>query len=100
MVYRELDLVRVKGKDKAVRIYEPVMPAEHVPQTLLNELESHEKALDWYRKGNWDKAEAQFISLQKMTNHPVYAIYITRIQAVRLAPPQDDWYGVHNFESK
>ena len=100
MIYRELDWVRVKGKDKAVRIYEPVTATSQASQALLDELESYHKGLNWYRKQKWEKAEAQLISLQKMSHHPIYAIYMARIEAFKHTPPKSDWYGVFNFESK
>ena len=100
MLYRELDLVRVKGKDKAVRIYEPVINEKQATQLILSELNQHREALDCYRKQDWEKAEKHFLSLQNTGNHPIYAIYIQRIQAYKHTPPAENWGGAYNFETK
>ena len=100
MVYRELDIVRVKGKDNAVRIYEPIGPQSDLLKTTLDELSEYEAALALYRNGQFKLAKAQFKRLQKANPLPVYAIYIERIQAFSVAPPPSDWGGVHTFDRK
>lgn len=100
MIYRELDLVRVKGKDKAVRIYEPVGDIKLGTQQMLDELTGYDEALYFYRDRDFKSAEKQFLALQKIRNHPVYEIYIQRIHAFKQTPPKTDWDGAFNFESK
>ncbi len=39
VVFREIDRVRVKGKDTAVAIYEPLGPEGELPQAMLDELQ-------------------------------------------------------------
>jgi len=100
MIYRELDLVRVKGKDEAVRIYEPIGAVNKVAKEKLDELNIFDAVLKLYRSQQWDLAENQLGHLQKVTPHPIYDIYIERIQQFRRAPPKANWDGVHTFESK
>jgi adenylate cyclase len=100
VIYRELDLVRVKGKDEAVRIYEPVGMQGEVMQEKLDELARFHAAVQLYRNRQWDLAENQLNSLQQAMPSPIYSIYIERIQQYKHLPPALDWDGVHNFESK
>ena len=100
MLYRELDLVRVKGKDNAVRIFEPMIAKKQATELILSELNHYHEALDCYRKQDWKKAEKHFLSLQQIENHPIYAIYIQRIQAFKRTPPDENWGGIYHFETK
>lgn len=100
MIYRELDVVRVKGKDEAVRIYQPVGMRDEVSQEKLDELGKFHAALQLYRTQQWSLAENQLRHLKEATSTPVYAIYIERIHQFKLTPPAAGWDGVHIFESK
>jgi len=100
-IYRELDIVRVKGKDKPVVIYEPVCVAGEEDKSLKDELKLYRETLKLYRAQNWDLAEMQFINLQKL--HPqrhLYAMYIERIAHYRQNPPGAGWDGVFTFQTK
>ena len=100
VVYRELDLVRVKGKDIAVHIYQPLAYAEQVSATTMDELNSYHEALNLYRNKAFTQAEKLFKRLQKTGNHPIYVIYIERIQQLKKVKLNANWNGVHIFESK
>jgi adenylate cyclase len=100
-VYRELDIVRVKGKDKPVTIFEPLGLEGEVSKDTLNELKLYREALKLYRNQNWDLSEMQFINLHNMnTQQVLYSLYIERIKQYRRSPPDADWDGAFNFEAK
>jgi adenylate cyclase len=100
-VYRELDIVRVKGKDKPVVIYEPVCAAGEEDKVLQDELKLYRETLKLYRAQNWDLAEMQFINLQQMyPQRALYAMYMERIAHYRQNPPDADWDGVFTFQTK
>jgi adenylate cyclase len=96
--YRYLDTVRVKGKGKPVAIYEPL--DETRAGQLRDELALFNEAIRHYRSRNWDLAEVQLLNLQKMSLHPLYAMYLQRIAGYRLNPPDAAWDGVFNLEIK
>jgi adenylate cyclase len=101
MVFRELDRVRVKGKDEPVTIYEPLGQSGDVDSAVLNELKLWGQALRLYRARDWDMAELQLINLQKANpGRVVYQLYIDRIAHYRANPPGDDWDGAFRFETK
>jgi adenylate cyclase len=99
--YRDLDLVRVKGKEEPVAIYEPLAPSIEVSSDELEELELHEETLILYRAQEWDKAETQFADLQKLSpERLLYQIYMERIAEYRKTPPADNWDGVFTHTTK
>lgn len=100
-VYRELDQVKVKGKDKAVVIFEPLCKSNQITRELKDELKLYKQALDYYRGQNWDMAEMQFISLSKQSPRgKLYGIYAERCAYFRQHPPGKDWDGVFTFKTK
>jgi adenylate cyclase len=101
IVFRELDRVRVKGKDRAVTIFEPVGVEGEVAAARLDELERFHRALKLYRSQNWDGAEMQFIDLQKIESEgKLCAAFLQRIAFLRANPPGSDWDGAFTFETK
>jgi adenylate cyclase len=100
-VYRELDHVRVKGKDKPVAIYEPLGLSGEVDKALRDELELFHEVRRLYRKQDWDLAELQLLNLQRMSpDTALYRIYAERVAHFRKNPPGDDWDGVFVFQTK
>jgi adenylate cyclase len=99
--YRELDRVRVKGKDQPVTIYQPLGLAKQQPRELLGELKLYREALKLYRTENWDMAELQFLNLHSA--HPderLYQLYCERIEHFRADPPDSGWDGVFTHKTK
>jgi len=100
-VYRELDRVRVKGRDKALAIYEVLGAKEEVNQAALTDLQQYLEALAAYRNQDWPQAEALFSSLsQAQPLCRLHAIYQERIVYFKKNPPAADWDAVVNFEEK
>jgi adenylate cyclase len=100
-VYRELDLVRVKGKNAPVAIYEPVGKAADVDQATLAEIGQWEEALALVRAQRWVDAAACIGALHSA--HPergLYALYARRIAQYREHPPGAGWDGVTTFDTK
>ncbi len=99
--YRELDRVRVKGKDKPVTIYEPVGYTSALDKEVKKEIRLYRDALKLFRSQNWDMAEIQFLNLSKMNpERMLYAVYIQRIAHYRNHSPGDKWDGVWTHTSK
>ncbi len=100
-IYRELDLVRVKGKDKPVAIYEPIGLTSEVEKSKQDEVKLFHEVRRLYRKQDWDQAELQLMNLQRLSPHTaLYQIYIERIGYFRKNPPPPDWDGVYVFQTK
>ena len=99
--YRELDVVKVKGKDEPVAIYEPLGPKGSLSSDLRNDLARHRGALKLFRAQQWEQAEAEFFSLSRGTNpHKAYELFMERIAYYRKNPPGEKWDGVFTFKTK
>jgi adenylate cyclase len=100
-VFRELDLVRVKGKNEPVAIYEPLGHKNDIGKDVTSELTRYKQALMAFRKQFWDKAETEFFNLSRSyPNSVLYQEYLNRIATYRKNPPGDDWDGVYTHTSK
>jgi adenylate cyclase len=99
--YRELDRVKVKGKDRPVTIFEPLGLKDQLTSGMRRELELYREALKLYRSQNWDMAELQFLNLQQARPESLlYGEYLHRIGVFRTDPPPEAWDGVFTHQSK
>ncbi|MBK8016451.1 MAG: adenylate/guanylate cyclase domain-containing protein [Betaproteobacteria bacterium] len=101
VVFRELDRVRVKGKDEPVTIYEPVGMQGEVPKEKLDRMKLFHQALKFYRAQDWDKAELQLLNLQRAdAKDGLYSAFLDRVAYLRSHPPGPAWDGVFDFDTK
>ncbi len=99
-VFRELDRVRVKGKDEPVGIYEPLGREGEVAKPVLDELKMWNQALRAYRTQDWDQAEVALLNLSRVSPHKLYEVYGERVAHYRKEPPGADWDGAWTFDTK
>lgn len=100
-VFRELDRVRVKGKDLPVAIYEPLGLREDLSTETVTELVSYESALFQYREQHWQLARDALEHLREQApERLLYSIYLERVEYFMHNPPGDDWDGVYTFTTK
>jgi len=101
IVYRELDIVQVKGRDKPIGIYEPIALEEEITDGELVEMEKSKKAVSAYLKQDWLNARLFFEELQKMSpERKLYSIYLERISNFMNHPPPVNWDGVFIHTTK
>jgi adenylate cyclase len=101
VVFREVDRIKVKGKDEAVTIYEPLGLEGEVGRAALDELKIWNQALRAYRAQQWDQVEVQLLNLQRMNpGCGLYRVYAEKAAEMRRNPPPADWAGVTVFEEK
>jgi adenylate cyclase len=101
VVFREIDRVRVKGKDEPVVIFEPVGAEGKVSKAELDELKLWNQVIKLYRSQDWDQAELQLFNLKKLApDRFLYDLYAKRIAEYRSNPPGQGWDGVTTFETK
>jgi adenylate cyclase len=100
-VFRELDLVRVKGKNEPVAIFEPIGHKNDLEKSVTSELRAYKQALKHFRAQSWDKAELDFFNLTRLDpDRLLYQVYLDRVAFFRNEPPGDDWDGVFTHTSK
>ncbi|MEX0738402.1 MAG: adenylate/guanylate cyclase domain-containing protein [Pseudohongiella sp.] len=97
--WRELDLVRVKGKQAPVRIYELVGLRADLSPAAETELAQFAQALQCYRSRQWDAALDILRALSDIRPMTLYQLYSDRIDELRDTAPAD-WDGVYAFSTK
>ena len=99
---REIDLVRVKGQDQAVSIFEAL--DYHTDETfpsMATVLEAFETGLSQYRQRNWRAAFTAFeTALAENPGDGPSALYRERCKIYLTNPPGDDWDGVWTMQTK
>jgi adenylate cyclase len=96
--YREIDKIRVVGKQQPVTIYEPLEGLSILDDTTA---ECFGAALALYRAREWDKARNAFNSvLDSASGDKPSKIYVERCEYFMHNPPSGDWDGVFNRADK
>ncbi|MBU1355059.1 MAG: CHASE2 domain-containing protein [Candidatus Edwardsbacteria bacterium] len=99
---RELDLLRVVGKEQPVRVYELLGLSEaDVPEKKKQAVEIYLKGLAEYRAKNWDGAIALFQqALEVDPEDGPSQTYIGRCEDFKVLPPPENWDGVFVMKTK
>ncbi|HUP90553.1 MAG TPA: adenylate/guanylate cyclase domain-containing protein [Longimicrobiales bacterium] len=101
IAFRELDRVRVKGRDAAVTIYEPLGILGELPPEILEQAEVFGRGLELYRRQEWGQAEQQFEELDRRSpGVRLHQVFLERIAYLRLHPPGVTWDGTFTFQIK
>ncbi len=100
MAFRELDLVRVKGKFEPVAIYEPLGPEDELDEPTREASARFAEILDRYRAQDWDAAERLLRLAAAQQDELLYNVYLDRIERFRKDPPPPNWDGVFEHLSK
>ncbi len=98
--FMKIDVVRVKGKETPVAIYEPLGPKDGLADAVRQGAAGFEAAFAAYQKQDWDAAEAALAALNARSPRPLYDIYLERIAHFRTEPPPADWDGVFVYTTK
>ena len=98
---RELDIVRVKGKEDAVKLFELMVSSQEKDRETAALIDRFHQGLRCYRKRDWDEAATIFREI--LSRHPEdgpSALYLERTRAMKAHPPGEAWDGVTVFTSK
>ncbi|MBN2206654.1 MAG: adenylate/guanylate cyclase domain-containing protein [Candidatus Aminicenantes bacterium] len=96
---REVDLIRVVGKARPVRVYELLGERGGRSGEEIAREASYQAALEAYRNRDWDGAAALFAALAE-AGDPVAGVYARRTTGLRADPPPVDWDGVYELKIK
>jgi len=101
VVFKEIDKIKVKGKDEAITIYEPMGLEAEVEKKVLDELRLWHQTIRSYRSRQWDQVEVNLLNLQRMNpGCALYELYANEVAGKRRKPPPADWNGVTVFDEK
>jgi adenylate cyclase len=99
--WRELDLLRVKGKKQGVRVFEVMARKGELPELKRQVVLVYNEGLEAYQQRDWSTAAAAFtraLSIDK-TDGPSQ-LYLERAEEFRKNPPPIDWDGVYEMKTK
>lgn len=99
---RELDKVRVKGKQQGVSIYELISEA-NVPlkPEISHFLELYKQGRDAYMQADFQTAISYFESAHQLQpQDDAVKIHLERSLGFLRVPPSDDWDGVYTMTTK
>lgn len=99
---REVDRIRVKGKELPVRIFEIL---DHFDITSFPQLDDviarYNEGLDLYQKQRWVEAERQFLSAVEINPcDRLSKVYAERCRHFLQEPPAENWDGVWTMKGK
>ncbi len=98
LAFREIDIVRVKGRDAPVRIFEPLGKSADIFEEQKRRLQVFAGALAAFRERRFESAAAAFDSLSQ--HDPVSRKFGERALDMAADPPPDDWDGVNTMLTK
>jgi len=99
---RELDMIRVKGKLKPVKIYELIsdltQPLDIKTKTFLD---LYTQGREAYKAQSFDMAISLFrLARALRPEDKAIELHLSRAQTYLLRPPAADWDGVHTMTMK
>lgn len=97
IIAREVDIIRVVGKRKPVRVFEIRGEKGEVLPSELERISSFHDALQAYRSRAWGKAQSLF---QELEHDMLAQSYIDRCKRFAQSPPPEDWDGVYDLKMK
>jgi class 3 adenylate cyclase/HAMP domain-containing protein len=95
---REIDAVRVKGKARPVKIYQPYMD---VTGRMKQGYEVFNEGILNYRNRNFKKAQKHFGDAKEILGKDTPSnLYMERCEELIKNPPGDNWDGVYDAKTK
>jgi len=102
IITRELDLIRVKGKEKPVKVFEVLARASTgISASMKKVLDSYNQGLVAYRQQRWDEAILYFkAALRVKSDDGPSSTYLERSEEFKKNPPPEGWDGVFVMTTK
>ena len=99
--FRELDFIRVKGKNKPIRVFTLIDRKEAMTPEALSIEERFKEAMQAYRERDWDRAVTIFKGVLELNpGDPPSEAYIERCNLLKTHPELVDEQGVFTFKTK
>jgi adenylate cyclase len=96
---RELDVVKVKGKEQPIRVFE-LLGLDGSPEINYEEVREYQDSLALYRARRWEEAREKFAALAGKAGSPLYGLYKKRCEEFLERPPSEDWDGLFVLREK
>lgn len=101
LVAREIDIIRVVGRSKPVKVYELIAEKGHLDHNKARSLQYFEAGLKAYRGREWKAAASWFERVLDLVPEDIPSkVYVQRCNEYRKMPPSNDWDGVFELRAK
>jgi len=101
VMFREVDRIRVKGKERGLTVFEPLGPMSVLAPERQEEFRLWTQTLRAYRAAQWDQADVNLLNLQRANpQSALYRAFSDIVADRRRNPPAADWDGVTVFSEK
>lgn len=101
LITRELDVIRVVGKEKPVKIFELVAEKGKIDEEKTTLLEYFEAGLYAYRDRQWEEASSLFMQVLRLEPEDKPAeLYIQRCKENKQMEPAPEWDWVCQLDAK
>lgn len=98
---RELDIIRVVGKTKPIRVYEVLSTKGQLPAEAMSLLQSYNEGMSLYHARKYAEGLEKFKQLlQKFPQDGPSKVYLQRCEVLRDFPKPADWDEVFEMGSK
>jgi class 3 adenylate cyclase/CHASE2 domain-containing sensor protein len=98
---RELDKIRVVGRDLPVTVYELLAKKGELNGSRADVVHLYNSALDLYKERRWHEAQDMFLRCLSIDpNEGPSKTYIDRCERYQVNPPPPDWDGVESLTEK
>lgn len=97
---REIDCIRVKGRNEPLRIYEPLALTEKATASQQQHCAAWHIFLEHYRQQRWAAAGTQLTLLAEQLPPGLLQLYQRRLEHHRATPPPANWDGVADLTEK
>jgi adenylate cyclase len=96
---REIDLLELRGKKNAIRVFELLGLPGQIPEARLNGFRIYEQGLAAFRRKDWDDAERLFrAALGILGEDKAASVLLQRVLVFRHHPPPENWDGVFRLK--
>jgi len=99
-IIRELDSIKVKGKENTTNIYELISTKEDVEPEIISLIDKYSKALALYRNQKFAEAIIIFNECSDEYSDKASEVFIERCEYFTVNKPSENWDGVFVLKNK
>ncbi len=99
--YRELDTIRVVGKEQPIKVFELMDTWGNLSDQMLDMRSKYNEGLKIFKERDWKKARSMFrAALKIIPEDGPSNVYDARCTEFMQKPPSKNWDGVYRLKSK
>lgn len=101
IVFREVDTIRVKGKERPIKIYQPLGLRSKLTSYVVAATDEFHRTLEMYKSKDFENCLASLKALEEQfPSDGLVKTYIGRVEKILEQPVPQDWEPIWNFVTK